>query len=347
MSEQAVTASGTIPRVGGLLLLWSSIAWAGITEEEAAQEVQRIQVELGERVLVGALGPEAERMFQRQVKMNSSLEVEVVRIPTAGSLDREQEAALRRTGLRCGLQLSADGDGWAVEPFGDCTVLPVEQRVAQEAAGESTAPTAVIITDEPVPDNLAAYEREALSLKSSRSGEWDIVEGARRPLSAPAFAALIQDAPTEQSLAREKQRAAATTKAFRLGGAGIAAAGLLPLINMPSASTSAGEDRIWTALFLGSTGLMAMIVAPRAIESISSDHSSLSGYYTPEQAESHVEAYNQALKVELGLETPAPEDDDEEAAELLIEPEALEPAPPEDAEPLEGDVPTDSEEGAE
>lgn len=326
MSQQAGTASGTIHRVGGLLLLWSSIAWAGVTEEEAAQEVQRLQVALGERVLVGALGPEAERMFQRQVKMNSSMDVEVVRLPTAGSLDREQEAALSRTGLRCGLQLSADGDGWAVVPFGDCTALPIEERVAPERTG----PIAAVITDEPVPDNLAAYERKALRLKTSRAGEWDVVEGARRSLSAPAFAALVQDTPTEQSLAREKQRAATTTKAFRLGGAAVAAAGLLPLINMPSASTPAGEDRIWTALFLGSTGLMAMLVAPRAIESISSDHSSLSGYYTPEQAEAHVEAYNQALKVELGLETPEPEAGDEEAAEQLIEPEALEP---EDAEP--------------
>ena len=38
------------------MLLWSSLAWAGITEEEAVQEVLRIQLEAGERVLVGRRG---------------------------------------------------------------------------------------------------------------------------------------------------------------------------------------------------------------------------------------------------------------------------------------------------
>ena len=354
MSEQIGMASGTFLRVGGVLLLWSSIALAGVTEEEAAQEVQQLQVALGERMLIGALSPEAERMFQRQVKMSSSLDVDVVRIPTAGNLERELGAALKRSGLRCGLQLSADGDGWALEPFGDCTPPSPEQTQPPEALPASTQPTVVVITDAPVADTLITYERKALTLKTDRSGDWSVVDGARGGLSVPAFAALVQDAPTAQTLALEKQRAATTMKAFRIGGAAVVATGLLPFINMPSVSTPAGEDRIWTALFLGSTGLMAMVIAPRAIEGIAAAQSELDGYYTPEQARVHIEAYNQALKVELGLDTPAPAEDDAAAAEQLVEPEVLiEPEdlkqslPPEETPPSENAAPSDAAEGAE
>jgi hypothetical protein len=340
LSEQAPTASGTILRGGGLLLLWSSMAWAGVTEEEAAQEVQRIQVELGEPVLVGALGPEAERAFSRQARMNGNMAVEVVRIPTAGDRDRELQTALQRTGLRCGVVFSAEGAGWALEPFGDCTPLPPEERAVRQATEEATQPIAVVITDASIPDNVAAYNRKAITLRTERSGEWDVLAGARsRPLSAPAFAALIQDAPTEQTLADEKKRAMTATKAFRLGGAAVVATGLIPFIGMPSITTPAGEDRVWTALFLGGTGLMAMIVAPRAIEGISASQTHLDGYYTADEAEEHIETYNRALKVELGLETPEPEADDEEAAELLFEPEldAITPQPPEVIVPPETD----------
>ena len=331
-----------------MLLLWSSIAWAGVTEEEAAQEVQRVQLELGERVLIGALGSEAERMFQRQVKMNSSLDVDVIRIPTAGSLERELEAALKRAGLRCGLQLGADGDGWSLEPFGDCTVLPPEPLQPQDASQIPPQPVVAVITNEPMPDSLITYERKALTLKTSRTGEWGVVDGARRALSVPAFASLVQDATTEEALALEKQRAATTTKAFRVGGAAVAATGLLPFINMPSVSTPAGEDRIWTALFLGGTGLMAMIVAPRAIEGIAEAQSEFDSYYTPEQARAHIEAYNQALKVELNLDSRAPAEDDAAAAEQLIEPETLDRTPSlEEAPAPEGMEPLNAEEGAE
>lgn len=348
MSEQIGTASGTILTAGGTLLLWSSIAWAGLTQEEVAQEVQRVQMELSERVLIGALSSEAEQMFQRQVKMNSSLDVDVVRIPTAGTLERELAAALKRSGLRCGMRIAADGDGWDVVPFGDCTLQPPEQSPPPEDPQPSAQPTAVVITDAPVPDSLITYERKALTLETRRSGEWSVVVGARGALSVPAFAALVEDAPTEQTLAIEKQQAATTTKAFRIGGAAVVATGLLPFINMPSASTPAGEDRIWTALFLGGTGLMAMIVAPRAIEGIAAAQSELDGYYTQEQARAHIETYNQALKVELGLDTPAPAEDDAAAAEQLVEPEALEQQPPEDAPPPPDDsAPSDAAEGAE
>ncbi len=299
------------------MLLFSSIAWAGITEEEAAQEVQRIQVELGERLLIGAVGPEAERAFARQARMNRSLDIELVRIPTAGDLSGEQQVALQRAGLRCGVLFASEDTGWSITPFGDCTPRPPDEPAL---AAVTSGPTAAVISDTPVPDTLAAYERRSLTVRE-REGTWEVVEGAR-PLTAPAFAALIHDAPTEATLALEKKRAASTTRAFRVGGALVATAGLLPFLGMPSLSTPEGEDRVWTALFLTGTGLMAVVVAPRAIEGISDTQRQLDGYYTPEQARAHADAYNLALKQELGLDTPAPEASDQEAAEALIEPDA-------------------------
>ena len=323
MTQQEATVSGTILAGGGLLLLWSSLAWAGVTEEEAVQEVQRIQLEVGERVLVGALGPEAERAFARQARMNSSLEIELVRIPTAGDRDRELTKSLERAGLRCGMWFAVDGDGWAIEAFGDCS--PRIEAPAVEAAAPTAAPTAAVIVTDPEPDNAAVFARRALSLQETSSEAWSVLEGAERPLSAPTFATLIADPITEQTLAQEKRRANIAERSFRIGGYAVATSGLVSLIGMPSVSTPQGEDRVWTALFLGGTGLMAVLIAPRAIDGVAATQMELDRYYTSEQASEHIEVYNRALQTELGLlvEEVVEEEADEDILQDLLEPEQL------------------------
>ena len=322
--QQPATSSGTILRGGGLLLLWSSLAWAGITEDEAAQEVQRIQLEAGERVLVGALGPEAERAFARQARMNSSLEIELVRIPTAGDRARELSEALERADLRCGVCLSVADEGWTVEPFGDCSPRPEAAAIAE--AESPPSPTAAVVHTPTASDSAAVYSRRALSLQETPTADWDVLEGAERPLSAPAFAALIADPITEQTLTQEKRRANIAERSFQLGGAAVATAGLISLIGMPSVATPQGEDRVWTALFLGGTGLMAAFIAPQAIEGVAATQMDLDRYYTPAQASEHIEAYNRALKLELGLisEDDTTEDGEDESDEDILQ-DLLEP----------------------
>ena len=325
MSQQRHTASGTIRaslRGGGLLLLWTSMAWAGVSEEEAAQQVQQVQTELGERILIGAVGPDAERAFARQARMNSSLEIDLVRIPTAGDIERERIAALARAGLRCGMQFSADSNGWLIEPFGDCTPRIEEGLLITKPEVVSTEPTAVVFA---VDRSTEAFERRHLELEDHSNEHWDVVDGAHRTIHTPAFASLIKDEPTQKRLALEQQRAVTASRAFRIGGAVVATAGLLPFIGMPSVTTPEGEDRVWTALFLGSTGLLAVIGAPRIIEGVNATQKTPERYYSRTAAKDHIGTYNTALKLELGLQ--APQED--------AEPDTLEPLELEDMVPSE------------
>jgi hypothetical protein len=170
-----------------------------------------------------------------------------------------------------------------------------------------------------------AFSRRELSIQRTSPEEWSVLEGAKRPLSAPAFATLIADPITEQALAQEKKRATIAEKSFRFGGSAIATAGLVSLIGMPSVTTPQGEDRVWTALFLGGTGLMAIIIAPRAIEGLAAAQMELDRYYTPDQAGEHIAAYTRGLKSELGLliESAEEAEADEDILRELLEPEQL------------------------
>lgn len=312
-------------RGGGVavLLLWSALAHAGVSEEELAQKVQDLQASTRTRLLLGAVGPEPEDVLQRIVKANESLDVVIVRLPTAGDPARELWRALNSNGLTCALRVAADqGRTWDTAEFGNCTPTappPVVSAAIAEPEPEpepapAPEPTAVVV---PAVDVANRYLAERLMIQPAprASEEWSIADGEGTPLSAPTFASIVGDADTTASLLKEQQRALTASGGLRIGGSVIAATALVPLINMPG-SGAAREDRVWTSLFLLSTGLLSVVVAPRTIDAVNERQRDPDNYYPRDQADELVAAYNETLQRDLGLlqpEPPPPPADEEEA----------------------------------
>ncbi len=184
---------------------------------------------------------------------------------------------------------AAPDGGWQVESFGDCTFA--------SAATSTPAPVQVVLPPEAA---ASAYSARRLSVETAPAS-WDVVTGAGARLSTPAFASLISDSTTTELLVAEQARAQRSKTILRFTGAAIATSALVPLIGAPTLSTSAGEDRVWSALFLATTGALTWMVAPSAIGAVSAHQHSPADYYTLAQAQEHIDRYNRTLQQELGL----------------------------------------------
>lgn len=322
------------------LLLWSALARAGLSEAELAQEVIDLQASTRMRLLLGAVGPEPEDVLQRIVKTNDSLDVVIVRLPTAGDPARELWRALNNSGLTCALRVEpGPGRTWEASQFGNCTpqaaaavaALPSPAEPAPEPAPEDAAPDPVVpsapsavILAEDVADRYVA-ERLAVTAGPRPPDAWTIRTGEGDALSAPTFASIVGDRDTTAAMLQEQQRALTASTGLRIGGGVVAAAALAPLINMPGTG-AAREDRVWTSLFLLSTGLFTVVVAPRTIDAVNERQARPDNYYPRSQADELVAAYNETLQRDLGLIQAAPPP---------VEPTEAEPAP----EPAPEDTP--------
>jgi hypothetical protein len=105
------------------LLLTASAAFASTTTTIAGLEdrLRALNRSIAEPILVGAAGPEVEKVLEKMQHAGPVLPVQVVRVPTMGDAAAEMQRALASAGLRCGLRVTtAHGGGLGVETFGDC-----------------------------------------------------------------------------------------------------------------------------------------------------------------------------------------------------------------------------------
>jgi hypothetical protein len=303
-----------------LLTLWSALAHAGMDEDGVAATIRDLQDASRTRILLGAIGPEAEKALQRIVAADESLDVVLVRIPPTDDLSRELWKALNKTGLICALQVKPDaGRTWSVTPFGNC--LPSQALPTPDF--DADADPMVVTVSVPAAQDAQRYmdQRLELSLEPRIRDAWSIADGEGVRLSATSFASLVGDDETTAQLLQEQKRALTTTSALRVGGAAVSVGAIVPLINMPDGS-SAREDRLWTSLFLLSTGLLAVTIAPRTIDAINERQDRPDNYYDQKQADAWITTFNTGLQQDLGLTSePTAEPEPEVAPEP--EPSAL------------------------
>lgn len=257
-------------------------ARSGLSEAALAAYLLEHQGALQGRMLIAAVGPDVEKMVQQLHQEHQSLDVPVTRVPVAGDLVRETQQALSLSEQDCALRVSQDDAGWSVAPFGDCVAAaPAEARQVQLQPEEL----------------LARYRAQQLQIAPfgpEEPARWDVRDGSGDTLSAPSFASLVGDQDTTAQLLSEQSSALRATSALRLGGLAITSSAFFPLINMPD-STSASEDRLWSSLFLLSTGLATVLVAPKAVAAINARQEQPANYYEREQALSLVDQYNARL----------------------------------------------------
>lgn len=285
---------------------------AGVSQDQVAQQARLLQIQAGETILIGSVGIDAQRSLEQILRTQPDLDVQTAQIPLVGDRIREQERLLEASGLRCGARFepAPSGQGWLFVPFGDCSPKspPLPTAPASTTSNDEAPPTQVVIG--PSAERVAEIAERQLEIRPQTQETWNVVDGAGVRLSATSFAKRVDDSATLYSLERERDRAVVATRWFRIGGLVTAGSAAIPLLTLPPNSTGR-EDQLWTSLFLVTTGTLAYIVAPRAIEGANKRQKRPDNYYTLEQAQDWVERHNTTLKQQLEPSTAEEVDKDE------------------------------------
>lgn len=119
---------------------------------------------------------------------------------------------------------------------------------------------------------------------------WAVVDGAGYPLTGRELAEAVDDAPTLEAMQDARRRG------WVWGGV-LAGAGT---VAVASSFQAANEDRpeASTLLTLGVAGIVTGVVLPSALRG---REQSVNNWYTPEEADRHIDAYNAGLRAAMGL----------------------------------------------
>jgi hypothetical protein len=202
---------------------------------------------------------------------------------------------------------------------------------------------------------------------------WAVRDGRGRTLTAVEFAQRTGDLGAARRIQRETAGARSMSLALTLGGGALAVSGLGLLLarNAGAPAWSSYEpdvsdyrtnaqyfealaqaeadyaaaqekhdivkgDRVWIAGFLAGSGVITMGVAPFAGRGVSARRDVTALYWSKEEADALIVAYNDSVRRQVGLPDPTPvaappaPQDEEEEEEEEEDPEA---DPPEDSPP--------------
>jgi hypothetical protein len=351
-----------------------------------AAAIRAIQAPTGGQVLVGAAGPDAERAVLEAGPQLPEGTARVVRVGILGDTDAETIRALAEAGLTCGVRVApatAPATGWDVRAVGACT--PKAPDAALDAA--LAAPPVDRDTLE------KQWREQALvrvNLGNASAVPWTLRDGKGRTLNALEVARTTGDLALQKRLLDESRHARFVAWGLTITSAalGVTAIGTLvsgvgaepvwpdyepsPLDypNNEAFETATAEaqfnydnalntwkvrraDRAWAAGTFALGAVMAGASAPIASRASTGRQREIAWHWTVKDADTHLAAYNDSLRVKLGLPpialpeseqkkaAPTPEPEEEEEDLGLPEDTPTGPSDPDDLGGLEDlDTPT-------
>lgn len=176
-------------------------------------------------------------------------------------------------------------------------LLLVRAAGAQEAEAAPPAET----TAAPGPTSLQVWEHERLRLLDVPG---DLVVGtATHTYTATELAALTGDAARLQSFASRQVGARRESRVLLLSGALLASLGLAELVAVAAADEGSplAEDHLWRGVVVLSAGSVALAASPLPPRREELRRREVAVAYTREELDAQIAAYNDKLRVKLGL----------------------------------------------
>ena len=360
-----------------------------------AAAIRAIQTPTGGQVLVGAAGPDAERAVLDAGPSLPEGTVRVVRIGILGDTDAETLRALGEAGLACGVRVApatAPATGWDVRAVGACT--PKAPDVVLDAA--LAAPP---VDRDTLEKQWRGQAIVRVNLGDGSIVPWTLRDGEGHTLSALDVARTTGDLALQKRLLDESRHARIVAWGLTITSAamGVTAIGTLvsgvgaepvwpdfepsPLDypNNEAFETATAEaqfnydnalntwqirraDRAWAAGTFALGAVMAGASAPIAARASTGRQREIAWHWTVKDADSRIAAYNDSLRLKLGLppialpesekkkSAPAPEPEETEEDLGLPEDTPVDPSDPDDLgglEDLDSPAPAPAKEKAE
>ncbi len=108
----------TLRQILGIALIWPTSAAAGRVPSPVQEELARVHRAHGSPLLILAEDPDTTKRIGRWIQATDEPHM-VRRVPVVGTRSYERQIALERSGLRCGVEVSA---AWTTQTFGDCAL---------------------------------------------------------------------------------------------------------------------------------------------------------------------------------------------------------------------------------
>jgi hypothetical protein len=272
---------------------------------------------VGEEILVGAPGRDAEKELYFVTSLPSA-RTRLIRVEPLGDADLVMTRALAEAGLRCAFRAEAAGiDAWRVTAHGDCrsraekTATSAPDAELRPTPQPDGGPQATAVDARPARDAaLRKYKSQrlirdrlqyAVGYVGGSGGNvhgsvntvttWTVYDGGGAPYNPRSFAAAVGDGAMRARLEQRKQSVVTASVGF---GA-LAVGGLAYALHDTSRPDGGNGMAAMVVSGVGITGLLTVVLNEGVKQR------SVSGFYTPPEADRWIDAYNARLRDSLGL----------------------------------------------
>jgi len=297
-------------------MLIALLAGEVVTTDQPGPVIEAMWSKHSSRLLVGVAGAEATKRLGRELR---DQDVRLVQVPLIGDDNAEMALALEREGAACGLRLEAtETELWDLAVYGSCGAVGSSGDtlvVEADELAEDAEPERAELTEAQLRGALIAYKNRrlvrdrvqtvnttylyagngAVLPMTSTDVSWTVFDGGGYPHSPRTFARLTGDRATLDRLERERIRAR------RLGiGFGVVGASLL--VGTMATTEHIDTDIQMVGWALAAGGAAAATGAAIGVPGITSwKHKQIASCYTPRKVDRLIRAWNEELRIELGL----------------------------------------------
>ena len=226
-------------------------------KEDILPKIRLTSSQLNRSIIVTSTEPELLENFEKVLKSNPSLPYKTDQIAKIGDMQVEAERLLRKHSLPClflvSTEIVAEKKQYTITEFGQCK--PSE--------------------------NLQMYIKNA----DGKNALWQVYDQYDKKVDVHSFANICNDYPLQGRLYQEEQHLIQTQKWIKWSSITLATLSIFPLSNQDPGFSSSEQARFWSSAFL--LGSAAMLHYNRDVPAayLKSQRSSLSNYYSQEQAQ--------------------------------------------------------------